>query len=346
MNRDRDISPPRKDDSAAELEGRGAAGAAWGFHRRAWFDMLARHCFAGRAVLMPQARIGDASAVLPLVREEAEKGGLAALANYYSFSYAPIFEGAEDAGVRAALVEQIAAGLRGSAGRISLYPLIDADGDAMPELLRRAFARAGWIALLTDQNSNYIVDIQGQSFESYWQQRPGALRAAVKRKGRAARYEFEIHRRISEGLWDEYCAVYGASWKNAEPYPDMVQSIATEAAQRDALRLGIARRAGRAVAAQLWTIEGNTACIHKIAHDNAEDMHSPGTLLSHHMFAHMIDIEKVTRIDYGTGGNAYKRDWMERERPMLRLDCFDPRNARQWLPALRTRISQLVRRPS
>lgn len=295
---------------------------------------------------MPQARIGDASAVLPLVRDEAEKGYLSALANYYSFSYAPIFEGAADAGVRLDLLTRIAAGLRGGAGRVSLYPLIDADDDAMPELLRRAFADAGWIALLTDQNSNYIVDIQGQSFDSYWRQRPGALRAAVKRKGRAARYEFEIHRRISEGLWGEYCSVYGASWKNAEPYPDMVQSIATEAAQRDALRLGIARRAGRAVAAQLWTIEGSTACIHKIAHDNAEDMHSPGTLLSHHMFTHIVDTETVSRIDYGTGGNAYKRDWMERARPMLRLDCFDPKKPGQWLSALRTRISQLVRRPS
>ena len=294
---------------------------------------------------MPPARIGNASAVLPLVRD-TDDDRLSALANYYSFSYAPVFEGAESADVRAALVRQIATRLRGSAGRISLYPLIDNDGDAMPELLRRAFASAGWIALLTDQNSNHIADISGQSFDTYWRNRPGALRTSVKRKGRSVRFHFEIHTGINDDLWAEYCSVYGASWKNAEPYPEMVHAIATEAAQRDALRLGIARKNGQAIAAQIWTIEGNTACIHKIAHDNAEDMHSPGTLLSHQMFAHMIDNEKVARIDYGTGGNAYKRDWMDCERPMLRLDCFDPRNARQWLPALKTCISQLVRRPS
>ena len=345
MNRDRDISPPRKDDSAAELDGRAATGAAWGFHRRAWFDMLARHCFAGREVLTPQARIGDASAVLPLVRD-AEDGRLSALANYYSFSYAPVFEGVEDAAVRDALVLQIAAGLRGSAGRISLYPLIDNEGDAMPELLRRAFACAGWIALLTDQGGNYIVDLESQDFEAYWRTRPGALRASVRRKQRSGRYAYDIHRHLNDPLWQEYCAVYAASWKNAEPYPAMVRAVAEEAGARGCLRLGIARHDGHGVAAQLWTIEGDTACIHKIAHDNTEDSHSPGTLLSHHMFAHMIDVEKVSRIDYGTGGNAYKRDWMERERPMLRLDCFDPRRAGQWLPALRTRISQLVRRPT
>ncbi|MDQ4419639.1 GNAT family N-acetyltransferase [Sphingobium sp. DEHP117] len=334
MNRDRDISPPRKDDSDAT-----------GFALRGWFDMLAQHCFAGQELLIPEAQTNGARCALPLVRE-AETGHLSALANYYSFSYAPIVEGVADVATREALVREIAARLRGSAGRVSLYPLIDNDGDAMPEMLRRAFASAGWIALLTAQGSNHIVDLAGRNFASYWRNRPGALRASVKRKGRARRYDFEIHTQISDGLWNEYCSVYGASWKNAEPYPAMVHAIAHEAAQRGALRLGIARKGGRAVAAQLWTIEGGTACIHKIAHDNAEDMHSPGTLLSHHMFGHMIDNEHVSRIDYGTGDNAYKRDWMERTRPMLRLDCFDPRKPAQWWPALRTRISQLVRRPA
>ncbi len=334
MTRDRDISPPRKDDSDAS-----------GFVGRGWFEMLAQHCFSEQALLMPDSQRDGARCVLPLVRE-AETGDLSALANYYSFSYAPIFEGVADVAAREALVREIAARLRDSAGRISLYPLIDNDGDAMPEMLRRAFASAGWIALLTEQGSNHFVDLAGRSFAAYWRERPGALRASVKRKGRSSRYDYEIHTQMSDGLWDEYSSVYGASWKNAEPYPAMVRAIAAQAAQRGALRLGVARKGGRAVAVQLWTIEGSTACIHKIAHDNAEDTHSPGTLLSHHTFAHMIDHEHISRIDYGTGDNAYKRDWMERARPMLKLDCFDPRKPAQWWPALRTRISQLVRRPA
>ena len=71
----------------------------------------------------------------------------------------------------------------------------------------------------------------------------------------------------------------------------------------------ILRDGDRAVAAQLWTIEGDTACIHWCARHQRRC--AVARHLSHHMFAHMIDIEKVFRIDYGTGNNAYKRDWME-----------------------------------
>ncbi len=304
--------------------------------------MLASHCFSGDRILWASAKTGAASATLPLV-DQGDR--LAGLSNYYSFSYGPMFDNADDTGQRIALVARIAAELRQSRHRISLFPLID-DGDDMPELMRRAFAKAGWIALLTDQNGNHVLDVAGRSFSAYWAQRPGALRSSVKRKARAERYWFETVRHVDERIWREYLAVYGSSWKNAEPYPAMIRAIAEDAAGRDCLRLGFARtQEGIPAAAQLWTMEGDTACIHKIAHDSAEDAHSPGTLLSHHMFEHMIDREQVARIDYGTGGNSYKRDWMERERPMMRLDCFDPRKAALWLPALKTRISQLVRRP-
>ncbi len=329
MPSDRDIHPPR--EAAAEGDG---------FARVEWFDMLARHCFASESILMPDAHIGGGSAILPLVQEHDR---LSSLANYYSFSYAPIFSGADEPDVQMQLLTRIAADLRRSHGRISLYPLID-DNDDMPALLRRAFTQAGWIALLTAAGSNHIADMNGRSFAAYWKARPGAVRSSVRRKGKSARYHHEIHRTLNETLWSAYLDVYEASWKEPETFPDMVRAIAEEAAVRGALRLGITRDGARAVAAQLWTIEGGTACIHKIAHDTNEDTHSPGTLLSHHMFAHMIDIERVSRIDYGTGDNAYKRDWMERARPMLRLDCFNPSSPLQWLPALKTRISQLVGR--
>lgn len=311
-----------------------------GFHRRVWFDMLARHCFSGARCLWPRAEADGHAVTLPLV-DHGDR--LDALANYYSFSYGPIVEGAPSPDQYHALLRRIAGQLRGTRGRISFYPLFDDDGTA--RMMRRAFASAGWIAVLTDQSSNHFIDLRGRSFADYWAARPGPLRSSVKRKGRSRRYVFAIHDRLTEDLWQDYMAVYASSWKNAEPWPAMVRAIAEEAASRGALRLGTARDGDRIAAAQIWTLEGGTACIHKIAHDSADDRKSPGTLLSHHMFAHMIDQEKVGRIDYGTGNNAYKRDWMEQERPMLRLDCFDPRRAAMWLPALKTRISRLVRRP-
>lgn len=316
--------------------------ARHGFIRGPWFEMLARHCFPDAQIVMLQGSLDGASVTLPMVDDG---GHLVALANYYSFAYGPIFDGEPNADQRLALLRQLARKLRATHRRLSFYPLLDEGGVA--EEMRRAFASAGWIALLTDQNGNHVIDLNGRDFATYWRQRPGALRSSVKRKARANAYGFAIHSAFDDALWRDYLTVYAASWKNAEPYPAMVRAIAEDATARGALRLGFARATdGQPIAVQLWTIEGSTACIHKIAHDNAFDGGSPGTLLSHHMFRHMIDDEHVQRIDYGTGGNAYKRDWMEEERPMLRLDCFDPRKADMWLPALKTRISQLVRRPT
>ena len=108
------------------------------------------------------------------------------------------------------------------------------------------------------------------------------------------------------------------------------------------MRLGFARLDGRAVATQLWTVEHGTALIHKLAHDSTQDEGSPGTLLSHAMFAHAIDQDRVATIDYGTGDNDYKREWMDERIPLHQIDLFNPRRASSWIPAARTCISALV----
>lgn len=313
------------------------------FARPAWFALLGRHCFADVPRLWPEARIDGATATLPLI----DRGDmLTGLSNYYSFSYAPIFEGAPSNARREALIRSIAADLRHRHHRLSLYPLLDHDGTAT--MMRRAFAEAGWIALLTDQGVNYVLDVAGRDFATYWAERPGALRSSVRRKGKNHPLNLAIHRDLTDALWAEYMTVYAASWKNAEPYPQMIRAMAEEAAARGALRLGVAMLGETTVAMQIWTVEGpaqrRVAYIHKLAHDSRYDALSPGTLLSHFLFERMIDGEKVCLIDYGTGNNAYKRDWMDVKRPMMRLDCFDPRKVSNWVPALRTGLSRLVRR--
>ena len=90
------------------------------------------------------------------------------------------------------------------------------------------------------------------------------------------------------------------------------------------LRLGVARKDGRPLAVQLWLIENKEATIHKLAYrEDAKDL-SPGTLLGEAMFRRAIDQERVRVIDYGTGDDAYKRDWMEERRPLWRLQAFNP----------------------
>ena len=111
------------------------------------------------------------------------------------------------------------------------------------------------------------------------------------------------------------------------------------------IRLGIARAEGVPVAAQFWTVENGVAYIHKLAHRESAKPLSAGATLSAALFEHVIDRDKVDLVDFGTGNDSYKADWMELDRPRYRIDCLDPAQMRAW-PALAKRKLARFRRAS
>ncbi len=48
------------------------------------------------------------------------------------------------------------------------------------------------------------------------------------------------------------------------------------------------------------------------------------------MFQHVIDVDRVDLVDYGTGSDAYKAEWMEDVRPRYRLELFWPNHPANW----------------
>jgi CelD/BcsL family acetyltransferase involved in cellulose biosynthesis len=86
------------------------------------------------------------------------------------------------------------------------------------------------------------------------------------------------------------------------------------------------------VAAQCWTVENSVAYIHKLAHFESHKALSPGTTLSAALFKHVIDVDQVRLVDFGTGDQGYKADWMEATRPRYRIDCLNPARPRTWAP--------------
>jgi CelD/BcsL family acetyltransferase involved in cellulose biosynthesis len=109
------------------------------------------------------------------------------------------------------------------------------------------------------------------------------------------------------------------------------------------LRLGIAEVDGQPVAAQFWTVEGGTAFIHKLAHDERFRKQSPGTLLSAAMFEHVIDRDRVALIDFGTGDDPYKREWMEDVRIRWRVQAWRKSAIRHWPSLLRALAARTLR---
>ncbi len=304
------------------------------FDRIDWFEALHDRCFPDQPIRIVQAQEGDAQAWLFLLAPAARRAS--ALANWYSFAWAPVFIGEPDAATRQRLLESLARHLLATSAQIDLYPL----EDAAP--LLAALRRAGWFAVQRAMGGRHLLRLEGRSFADYWAARPGRLRNLVKRKGRGDPFVLSIATRLTDDLWQDYVDVHDRSWKEAEPGLDFLRDLAERESAAGTLRLGFARLGARAVATQLWTVEQDVALIHKLSHDRSFDHASPGTLLSHAMFAQAIDHDRVRMIDYGTGDNGYKTDWMDRRIPLHQIDAFNPRFASAWLPAARTAISALV----
>jgi GNAT acetyltransferase-like protein len=296
------------------------------FDRLGWFRLVAAHCPPPGRFLAARAKSGGRAAWLFL----AEQGGRAqAWRCWYSLRFGLVGD-AEGA-------EAIARSLRKRLSRLELAPLED------PEPLARDFRRAGWLTFLGPATASWRAGTAGQDFEAYWAARPGKLRSTAQRKAKSAGLEVEIHRAFDEAAWAAYESVYAASWKPEEGSPGFLRALAEQEGAAGTLRLGIARKDGRPLAAQLWLVENGTAWIHKLAYREDAKALSPGTLLSMAMFRAALDEDCVTRIDYGTGDEPYKRDWMEERATLWRLEAYNPFSLRGLIGAGRAALSALVR---
>lgn len=309
------------------------------FDRADWLETLYSHCLSGYPPLFMRARAEGAEAWLFLYHKRT--GEYHALANWYNFTFRPIFSGEPDEKTRKALLKAMARRLRARAARIVLRPVPDEGG--LVEMILKAFRTAGWAAVAQPVDRNHFLDLGERDFDRYWDGRPGALRSTVDRKSAKFPVEIEIHDRFTPPAWEDYETVYAHSWKPEEGSLSFLRAIAEQESEAGCLRIGIARSEGQAVAAQFWTVENGTALIHKLAHREDAGAGSPGTLLSHAMFRHVIEADGVKRIDFGTGDDAYKRDWMEDERPLYQIELYNLRRPSSWLPALKSCISGLVR---
>lgn len=294
------------------------------FDRLGWWQALAAHCDI--APLLAVARHGDATAVLPLAREG---GHLVSLANWYTFRFRPIVSHDHD---RAALLGAIAADLRHKAHRVTLSGIPGEDGSAAA--LEAAFRDAGWFVNRETCDTNHVLPVNGRSYEEFLAGRPGRLRTTLRRK--APKVATQVLTRFDPQVWAAYEEIYRESWKPEEGSPAFLRAFAAAEGEAGRLRLAIAHAVDDSarswpIAAQMWTVEGGCAYIHKLAHREDARPLSPGSVLSAHLFRHVIDEDGVALVDFGTGNDGYKADWMEEVRPRYRLDMFRPFAARNWL---------------
>jgi hypothetical protein len=178
-------------------------------------------------------------------------------------------------------------------------------------------ARPGRALLRYAHFGHWWEDVTSKSFPDYMAERGGALREVIRRKGaRLAREGGTLTivgpgadaAQLELGIAD-YEAVYAASWKEREVFPEFQPTLMRNLAAAGWLRLALCHIGGKPVATQLWVLVDGTATVLKLAHDEAFDRLSPGSILTHFAIGQLMQTETVRKLDFGRGDDPYKSGW-------------------------------------
>ena len=307
------------------------------FDRIDWFRRTMRFVQPKGVPLIIRARTEGSDCWLFLL----QNGNRAdAMTSWYTLAFRPIFTGDAAPNVKTALLIACARRLKKQVGTIALAPVPAEDA----ELVAKCFDRARWVAVRRETTVNWTVNTRGLSFEEYWAGRPGELRSTVKRKQGKFDVTTEIHTKFNSTAWFIYEAIYEASWKPEEGSMPFLRDMAEAEGKAGTLRMGIAKIDDAPVAAQLWTVENGRAIIHKLAHLETAAAQSPGSILTAALFEHVIDQDHVDLIDFGTGDDRYKADWMDTRSPLYGVQLFNPLRPAGFAGAVRGLASSLVGR--
>jgi Acetyltransferase (GNAT) domain len=307
------------------------------FNRIEWFRRTYEHAGPSGQPFIVRARAEGSDCWLFLM----QRGGHAkALASWYTLAFQPIFTGDPSESTKFALLVASARRLSKRMSSIKLAPMPEADAT----LVCRAFDRARWVASSLQTTVTWTVATEGLSFEDYWAQRPGELRSTVKRKAAKYGVETKIFNSFDGNAWASYELIYAASWKPEEGSNEFLRDMALTESAAGTLRMGLATIEGEAVAAQLWTVENGHAIIHKLAHLESAREQSPGSILTAALFDHAITHDRVGLVDFGTGDDRYKSDWMDTRTPLYAVSLFNPRRPSGLWRAAKAGLSALVGR--
>jgi hypothetical protein len=230
---------------------------------------------------------------------------------------------------------------------LQLTPIDDNDSNILG--LQHAMESSGYECHKHFFFYNWIHRTRGQSFDDYMVGRPTQLRNTIARKRRKLEREHECSLRmfkddeVPQGLID-YHAAYTASWKANEQYLALLDAIAINLSVPGWTRLAVLYIDDKAAAAQLWFVVQGKASIFRLAYDNEWKLYSPGSILTAYLMQYVIDIDKVEEIDFLTGNDAYKQDWMSVRRQRWRLLFIKPHKPQSYSAILMATLKNMFKR--
>ena len=291
------------------------------FFTREWFETLTTTTLEDGQPLSLAAVVDEGSvlALLPLVGKNENRESFS---HRYTALYSPLLLEEGQAEVLVCLAEGLG---QMPVHSLALSPVAVDDSNMLG--LRKAMATSGYEYQQHFFFYNWIHRTRRQSFDEYMAERPSQLRNTIKRKRRKLEREHEYEIRmfrgdeVQKGLID-YHAAYSASWKANEQYVALLDAVAINLSVPDWTRLAILYIDGKVVAAQLWFVVHSKASIFRLAYDSEWRHYSPGSILTAYLMHYVIDVDKVEEIDFLTGNDAYKQDWMSLRRQRWRVVFF------------------------
>ena len=310
------------------------------FFSQPWLRNLAQHGLDdGELLKIYVVSDGDGvQGILPMRYSVHQHMGhslrrIEALANYYTSLFRPVLRKGKEQAVLLTLFKVLAKD-RQRFDVVDFHPL--AQDDPLFAWMKIAMQRAGMLVQTYFCFGNWYLKVDGRSYQEYYETFPSQLKNTLKRKTKQfeanVSTRIEIFTRIEEvdKAIAAYEKVYHSSWKVPEPHPQFMPGLIRFCAELGWLRLGVAYVEAEPVAAQVWIVHEGIAAIYKLAYDEKYAKLSAGSILTSKLMEYVIEVDKVHEVDYLTGDDAYKKDWMSHRRERWGVVAYNLRTVNGW----------------
>ena len=263
---------------------------------------------------------------LPLTTSVAKFGVLSyrvigTLGNYYSYDAEPLWLDGQGtkADVCDSLIESLAN--RDQSASMLDFGAMDQACSSFASL-QSSMRRRGFVPEPYFRYVNWSLVLEGRDYSAYERGLPGAVRNTMSRKRKKLEKAGKLEIRICDDPSDVpyalgcYEEIYGKSWQRSEAHPAFIRDVVARFAARGWLRLGLLLLDSRPIAAQIWFSASRSAAIFKLVFDQEFSDFSPGTVLTVELLRRVIDVDGVESVDFLTGDDAYKRQWMNKRREL------------------------------
>ena len=197
------------------------------------------------------------------------------------------------------------------------------------------------------QHTNRYLDVDGRSFDEYFINLPKKAQNTIKRKGNklkadaSAKLTIYTGNEAKEHIY-QFHEVYEKSWKSEEGYLDFITDIMGQFSDLGWIRLGFVYLDGVPIASQFWIVKDGVAYIYKLAYVEGFEKFSAGTLLTTELMKYVIDHDKVSRVDFLTGDDGYKKDWMSHTRELWGIRVYN-KTFKGFILAVTARLKRVVK---